>query len=234
METNNTVVEALSRVPELVDAAKAIIEQNEKTNTIYAKALAHRAQAEIPDEEVQKVVHSVADVVHRTRCAAPDVKESGELIAQSVIESVQGTVEHAVRETIRNTPITLEHHHTHMTALGLIHMAEEKTRGLVKLVVVTLCVLIVGIGAAIYSYYQSDSYWARQYYEVANSKYATKSEGDMLWKDIYAWSILPMEFRTNSLVVKTKIKENKKILKQRRNEARNNKGKYSTSIPLQR
>ena len=106
---DNSILEALAKVPELVETTKTIIDQNEKINVIYGKALEHRAQAEIPDEEVRKVVRSVAEGVRHTRCAAPDVTKASELIAQAVLNRTQGAVDDAVRETVKNTPVTLEH-----------------------------------------------------------------------------------------------------------------------------
>ena len=140
---DNSVIEALSKVSDLVETTKNIIDQNEKTNALFVKVLEHRAQAEIPHEEVEKVVRSVVDRVQHTRCAAPDVTKASELIAQAVLNRTQGAVEDAVRETVRNTPVTLEHQHTHVTALGLVKFAEEKTRNLLTLVSIGLGALLL-------------------------------------------------------------------------------------------
>ena len=233
---DNSILEALAKVPELVETTKTIIEQNERINTVYGKALEHRAQAEIPNEEVQKVVRYVTDGVQRTRCAAPDVSVSSDLIAQGVLNRTQGAVEDAVREVIKNTPITLEHHHTHMTAFGLTKMAEEKTRNILTLACVALGALLLWIGAALFVYYRSDTYWGEQYYEVVNSPYATEAERDMLWENIYPKSVLPKEFKTNPSFVKNKIRQNKKVLRQRRRKGKGKgkNGNYSTTVPLER
>lgn len=231
---DNSILEALAKVPELVDTTKTIIEQNEKINAIYGKALEQRAQAEIPDGEVEKVARTVADVVQHTRCAAPDVSRSSELIAQAVLNRTQGAVEDAVRETVRNTPVTLEHQHTHVTALGLVKLAEEKTRNLLTLVSIGLGALLLWIGIAIVWYYNTDTYWGEQYNEVACSKYATEEERNMLWEDIYARSVLPKEYKTNPSHVKAKIKQNKQVLKQRRRKGKDKNGYFSTDVPLER
>lgn len=231
---DNSILEALAKVPELVETTKTIIEQNERINTVYGKALEHRAQAEIPNEEVQKVVRYVTDGVQRTRCAAPDVSVSSDLIAQGVLNRTRNAVEDAVREVIKNTPITLEHHHTHTTALGLTKMAEEKTRDLLILACVALGALLLWIGAALFIYFRSDTYWGEQYYKVVNSQYATEAERDMLWENIYPKSVLPKEFKTNPAHVKNKIRQNKKVLKQRRLKGKDKNGNFSTTVPLER
>lgn len=231
---DNSVIEALSKVPELVETTKSIIEQNEKTNALFAKMLEHRAQAEIPNEEVQKVVLSVTDGVKRTRCAAPDVSDCSELIAQGVLNRTRGAVENAVRETVQNTPITLEHHHTHVTAMGLAQMAEEKTRNLLALASIGLCVLLLWIGVAIAMYYHSDTYWGTQYLDIVCSEYTTDDERAMLWENHYNVSVLPKEYRLNPSYAKNKIKQNKMVLKQRRRKGKDKNGNFSTPVPLER
>ncbi len=231
---DNSVIEALSKVPELVETTKSIIEQNEKTNAVFAKMLEHRAQAEIPNEEVQKIVRSVTDGVEQTRCAAPDVSDCSELIAQGVLKRTRGAVEDAVRETVQNTPIALEHHHTHATAMGLVQMAEEKTRNLLTLASIGLGILLLWICFAIAEYYRSDTYWGTQYLDVVCSEYTTESEKAMLWENHYTVSVLPKEYKSNPSYVKNKIKQNKMVLKQRRRKGRDKNGNFSTPVPLER
>lgn len=231
---DNSILEALAKVPELVETTKTIIEQNERINAIYGKVLEHRAQAEIPNEEVEKLVRSVIDGVQHTHCAAPDVTRSSELISQAVLNRTKGAVEDAVRETVRNTPVTLEHRHTHVTALGLVKFAEEKTRNLLTIAGIGLVALLLWIGAALFIYFRSDTYWGEQYFEVVNSQYTTKEERNMLWENIYPQSILPKEFKTNPAHVKDKIRQNKKVLRQRRRKGKDKNGNYSTQIPLER
>lgn len=231
---DNSVIEAVSKLPDLVETTNIIINQNEKTNALFAKVLAHRAQAEIPHEEVEKVVRSVIDGVQHTRCAAPDVTKASELIAQAVLNRTQGAVEDAVRETVRNTPVTLEHHHTHVTAMGLVKFAEEKTRNLLTLVSIGLGALLLWIGIAIVWYYNTDTYWGEQYIDVAYSAYTTEAEKTMLWDNLYSVSVLPKEYKTNPSHVKAKIKQNKQVLKQRRRKGKDKNGNYSTTVPLER
>lgn len=231
---DNSILEALAKVPELVETTKTIIEQNEKINAIYGKALEQRSQAEIPNEEVEKVVHSVADVIQHTRCAAPNVNDCSELIAKGVLMKTRGAVEDAVGEAIKNTPITLEHHHTHTTALGLVKYAEEKTRNLLVLGWIAVGALLFWIGIALFCYYRSDAYWGAQYIEVLYSEYTTDAEADMLSKGCFTVSALPQEYKTHPSYVKDKINQNQKVLKQRRKKGKDKNGNFSYSVPLER
>ncbi len=231
---DNSILEALAKVPELVETTKTIIDQNEKINTIYGKALEQRAQAEIPNEEVQKVVRAVVDGVQHTRCAAPNVNDSSELIAKGVLMKTRGAVEEAVRETIKNTPITLEHHHTHTTALGLVQFAEEKTKQLLMLGWIVTGALLLWIGISLFWYYNSDAYWGAQYLEVYNSEYTTPDEAALLLKDYDVVGFLPKEYKSNPSYVKDKIRQNKKVLQQRRRKGKDKNGIFSTPVPLER
>ena len=56
----------------------------------------------------------------------------------------------------------------------------------------------------------------------------------MLGIKTYSVAFLPQEFDRNPALVKQKIKRNKQILLQRETEAKVNKGKFSTKVPLER
>jgi len=235
MDNKNTIAEALSQVPDLTATAKTAIEQNERILAAFSRLMEKHVQAEIPADEVtNKVITPLSSVIRRTPCAAPDASKVSDLIAKGVLEMIRSEVKASVREAVKDTPITLEHHHTHMTALGLTKMAEEKTRRLLTLACVTLGALLLWIGAALFIYFRSDTYWGEQYYEVMTSQYTTKAERDMLWENISLQSVLPKEFKTNSAHVKDKIRQNKKVLRQRRRKGKDKNGNYSTQIPLER
>ena len=228
------LVKAISEIPTLVETTKTIIDENEKCIKTFANALETRVEAEIPESETQKVVDAVVEGVKNTRCAAPDVRESSKLIAQGVVKDVKEVVEDAVREAMKDTPITVEHLHEHTTAIGLAKMAEEKTRDWLLLVSCTLVGLLLLVGIGISFYFNSDAYWGKQYVEIVRSKYATEEEKETLWKDVNAISALPRGFNKDPKIVKAQIRQNQDILKERRKQARKKKGVYSTEKPLKR
>lgn len=235
MDNKNTIAEALSQVPELTETAKTAIEQNERILAAFSKLMEKRIQAEIPAEEVtNKVITPLSGVILRTPCAAPDVTTTSELIADGVLKQVRNEVSASVREAIQDTPIKLDHHHTHTTALGLTEYANEKIKSWLWILIILCGTLLIGLMSCVLWYYNSDVYWGQQYVEVAGSKYATEAEKDMLWTDIYAESALPKEYGKNPSYVKAKIKQNKKVLKQRRLKGKDKNGSYSVAVPLER
>lgn len=235
MDNKNTIAEALSQVPELTETAKMAIEQNERILAAFSKLMEKRVRAEIPAEEVaDKVITPLSDVIRRTPCAAPDVTATSELIAKGVLKQVRNEVSASVREAVQDTPIKLDHHHTHTTALGLMEYANEKLKSWLWILITLCSTLLIGLMSCVMWYYNSDAYWGQQYAEIATSTYATEAEKDMLWADIYAESVLPKEYPKNTSYVKAKIKQNKKVLKQRRLKGKDKNGNYSTTVPLER
>lgn len=235
MENKNTIPEALSQVPELTETAKTAIEQNERILAAFSKLMEKRLQAEIPAEEItDKVITPLSNMIRRTPCAAPDLSTASEHIAKGVLETIRSEVNASVREAVKDTPITLEHHHTHTTAMGLMEYANEKLKSWLWLLIILCSTLLLGLISCAVWYYNSDAYLGQQYVEIATSKYATKTEKDMLWADIYAESALPKEYGKNPSYVKAKIKQNKKILEERRRKGKDKNGNYSITVPLER
>lgn len=235
MENNNIVIEALGKVPELVTLSESAIQQNERILAAFSKLMERNLQAEIPDEEVtDKVITPLTNVIRSTPCAAPDLSKASDLIAKGVLEMVRSEVNTSVREAVKDTPIILEHHHTHTTALGLMEYANEKVKSWLCILVILCSTLLLGLISSAVWYYNSDAYWGQQYVEIATSKYATQAEKDMLWAEIYAESALPKGYSKNPSYFRAKIKQNKKTLEERRRKGKDKNGNYFTSVPLER
>ena len=96
------------------------------------------------------------------------------------------------------------------------------------------CTLAAVIFGGVYWYFTSEHYWGKEYSKVYHSKYATDEEKELLLDHAYAVGVLPKEYYSNPDYVKSKIKQNQQVIKERRKQANSNKGKYSTKIPLER
>lgn len=235
MDNKITIPDALGQVPVLAETAKTAIEQNERILAAFSKLMEKHLQAEIPAEEVtNKVIMPLISVIQRTSCAAPDVSAASDLIAEGVLDCIRGEVRSSVREVVKDTPINLEHHYTHTTALGLTEYANEKIKNWLRTLILLCILLMVGLSICVLCYYNSDIYWGQQYVEVASSKFATETERRTLWEGIYAESALPKEYCKNPSNGRAKIKQNKKILEQRRRKGKDKNGNYSTEVPLER
>ncbi|MBR0052825.1 MAG: hypothetical protein IJP73_02860, partial [Bacteroidales bacterium] len=67
-------------------------------------------------------------------------------------------------------------------------------------------------------YYNSETYWGKQFYQVYSSPYLTEEEWENISQDIHTIAILPNEFDKDPKRVKERIKKNKDILKERKKE----------------
>lgn len=238
MADNNEVIKALGQVPELVEKTERVLEDSDKKFRILAEAFQKRMQAEIPSSEVDKVANAAVAAVNRTKCASPNTDEVSRLVAENIAramnDSVKSIITEAAKEAIDGMSLKVEHFHTHTTLKYMCQFAETKIRNLIVcLATYSLILSIIGI-FAIYKYTNSDKYLGAQYAEIYFSKYTTASEQKMLNANTYTVGFMPQEFNRNPELVKQKIKNNLQIIKQREAEARANKGKFLTKIPLER
>lgn len=238
MADNNEVIKALGQVPELVEKTERVLEDSDKKFRILAEATQKRMQAEIPSSEIEKVSEAVAAAVSRTRCATPDTDEVSRLVAGNITkfltESMKSVTIEAVKEAVEGTPVKVEHHHTHTTLKYMCQMAEETLRNwILGLAIYSIILSFAGILIGV-SYLNSDKYLGAKYTEIYFSKYTTDAERKMLDANTYTVGFMPREFDKTPKLVKQKIKRNQQILSQREAEAKANKGKFSTKVPLER
>ena len=221
MNDKNQILEALGKLPELIESIKALIEESEKKDAFLAKMAETKVEAQMSDEGKQEIVDIVEETVKATPCAAPNVTESSKIIAYQVLNEIEGTISHAVEEKVKTTPITLEHHHTHTTTYELSRYAEESTKKwLLILTIVCGLLLTICIGGT-YWFLNSKYYLGREYAELCHSKYATETEKDKLWENITVISLLPKDYKRNPERVKSVIKQYKSTFDERKKHAAN-------------
>lgn len=238
MADNNEVIKALGQVPELVEKTERVLEDSDKKFRILAEATQKRMQAEIPSFEIEKVSNAAANAVSRTRCATPDTDEVSRLVAGNITkfltESVKSVTIEAVKEAVEGTPVKVEHHHTHTTLRYMCQMAEKTlSNWILALLIYSLFLTFTGILIG-YTYFNGENYISEQYAKIYFSKYTTDAERNMLDANTYTVGFMPREFGKTPKLVKQKIKRNQQILSQREAEAKANKGKFSTTVPLER
>ena len=233
MDEKNKVLEALGKLPELVDSVNAIIDESEKKDAFLAKMAESKVEAQMSEEGKQEIVDLVKEAITTTPCATPSVTEAGQLIADAVCDNVRNSVGEAIREKIANMSIKLEHHHTHDTSWELAKLANKAAKRWILTLVVLSCLFALwGVGSAIW-FFNSEMYWGWRYSKVYTSKYTTQEERTILWNDLKPTGFLPKKFKSNPDYVKSKIKQNEAVLKVRRDQAERNKGQYSISAPIE-
>jgi hypothetical protein len=235
MIENNEIAKALGQVPELVARTDTLIEDNARKDEIIGKLLQNRMKAEIPASEVEKVVHAATTAVARTRCATPDISGVSAQVADGVMGIIKANIREEVSEAIRNTAedIPVNVVHTHTTLREMASMAEEKLRIACRIVQVINIILLVIVGILTICHYTSEEYNGQRYAEIAASKYTTKEERTEMMDAAYSISFLPKEYLKSPSTIRKRIRSNEQIIRQRKKEARANKGKFSTKIPLE-
>lgn len=230
----NKILEALSQVPALVEATQMSNEIIQEQSKLLAKISERNVHANIPDAELEKVTKAVEERVMATTCSLPDTESLTEELADGVLCKVTEAIMSAVEEKIKDTPVKLEHHHTHATTYDLAKYADKGARNLV-LFLAGLCTILTlwSVGSAFW-YFQSESYWAKEYRDILFSDVTTETEMKQLREGTYTVGCLPREFSEDPGAMKVKIKQNKAIIEQRRRQAEKNKGRYSSQPALVR
>ena len=219
---------------QFIEKVKSLIEKVDQRDVVYAKILQQKKEATLPESEVQKVTEAVKEAVQTTQCSMPDTESLTEELADGVLCKVTEAIMSAVEEKIKDTPVKLEHHHTHATTYDLARYADKGARNLV-LFLAGLCTILTlwSVGSAFW-YFQSESYWAKEYRDILFSDVTTETEMKQLREGTYTVGCLPREFSEDPGAVKVKIKQNKAIIEQRRRQAKKNKGRYSSQPALVR
>lgn len=234
MNENNEIYKSLGQVPELVKLAQNLIQNIEKLSKLVAELCKRQAKAYVPKEEHDKLAQTISN----TPCAAPDMTEvAGKLsnaVMRTLVRDIHDEAVNAVKEAVKDTPVKVEKNVHYTSSWEMSHIADKALarRFWIMLSVTVLTSLLIAIGA--YEYFNSKMYLAKQYMEVYNSKYTTDEERKMLREDTFTVGAMPLEYHKSPGLVKAKIKRNKQILQQRNEEAKANKGKFSTRVPLER
>lgn len=231
---NNKILEALAQVPNLVETTKKVVECNAAFMKQNSDLLTKRMDAVIPASEVSKLT----DAVSHTPCAQPDLSGVAPAIAKDVASllasNLRQTTSDCIHKAFEDTPVKVEHIHTHTTLGHLTRMAEGTIRSWLIGLACVCGILICFIAGCCYEYYNSSAYIGRKYCDVCFSRYTTDEEREALKADCYSVSFVPREFKKNRKLVKEKIRRNEAILTQRQIEAEKNKGVWTTRTPLER
>lgn len=216
---NNQILEALSQVPELVEATKTANKINQEQSKLLAEIAQRNVHAEIPGSEIEKITSAVEEKVKSTACNLPETNELAQQIADRVLNRVNDTIATSVEETVRRTPVTLEHHHTHTTTYALSQYADESSKKWLRILTIICGLLLTIIIGGTYWFLNSEYYLGREYAELCHSKYATETEKDNLWENITVISLLPKDYKKNPERIKTVIKQYKSTFDERKKQA---------------
>ena len=209
---NKDIVEALEKAPELVKAAETFKATSGHIVSSLADAVKQRPQAEIPESELQKI--------SGTPCAPPDVDSFSKALVQKVAGDIGSTIKEKVDKALEGATVKVQHTHTHSYCIEKVLKEYADIRlwnrsiafGLTSVVLAAIIAIIAIV------YYNSETYWGKQFYQVYSSPYLTEEEWENISQDIHTIAILPNEFDKDPKRVKERIKKNKDILKERKKE----------------
>jgi len=234
MPDNNELYKSLGQVPELVKTAQNQSANIENLSKMVAELCKRQAKAYVPKEEHEKL----AQTISHTPCAAPDMTEVAVDLSKAVMLEIRQDIHdetvRAVKDAVKDTPVTVTKEHVYKPSWEMSKIANETLARrfwiMFGITVLTTLSLVFGL----FKYFNSDYYISSQYEDICKSKYLTEEERKMLVGETCYFGLIPKEFHNSPDLVKAKMKRNKEILQQRKTEARANKGKFSTKVPLER
>lgn len=239
-EENEIIIKALGEIPSLVNSTKAIIESDEKLIRTACEIARQKAIARIPDEDIDAIVKEVnrncIASIKQTRCSMPDTTILATQITNKVKDCIKADIESevklAVKDAIKDEPLKVLHEHT--TLRELVSYADKK---LVDYSNFLFIIAFAFMALFLYSTLEnsnSDSSWGARYRNVYASKYITQEEKDLLKENAYIVAALPDEYYKSPKAIRAKIRQNEKIIKQRKKEVKQNKGMYSPEPHIRR
>lgn len=240
MDMNNKILEALSKIPNLVVLVERLLAEFKIKFDILAKAAQNKAQAEIPPEAIDSVTKAVTESVRRTPCASPNLSqvsvEIANKVAAEIRDMVYADVKGATSAAIKDTPHVTKKEVVLMNPWNASEYAEEKTRQANNVLKILCGVFLLASIVCAWVFFCSDVYVGKQYMKICTSEYATRAEREMLWQNTSEVGVVPVEYEKLQGLLRQKIRHNKEILRQRKAEAEKkaNNGRYSTRVPLER
>ena len=205
---NKDIVEALEKAPELVKAAETFKETSGHIVSSLADAVKKRPQAEIPESELQKI--------SETPCAPPDMDSFSKALAQKIAGGIGTLIQDKVNEALKNATVSVQHTHSYCIERDLKEIADIRLWNRSIAFGLTSVVLAAILAIIAIAYYNSETYWGKQYYKVYSPPYLYQEERETLSRNCRTIAILPTEFEKNPKRVKEQIKKNKNILKERK------------------
>lgn len=227
---NKALLDALAQIPDLIKAAETYKATSERIISTLAEAVKKRPQAVIPEEELEKTKKAIQE----TRCAQPDItlisRELARRISEDVSDAIKPALRTAAAEALRAESVNVEH--SHVIERNLWSIVDEKMKKKVRILWIIIIVLFGAIGISAISFFNSETHWGQEFYELYSSKYITADEKAALERSVGYTGVLPLGYYEDPVAARAQLKRNKDILKMREKEAKKNKGKFSTDEPI--
>lgn len=225
MDDLEQIIQIISQVPDLIDAAQTYKETNEKTVRALSSAIKQKPMAEVPQSEIAKLISQIS----QTKCAMPDAGELTDAIVKNITQIMTPIIQETLMDTIASMKIRLKHEHTHNHySIGdLWKLVEEKSKKWILSLGLMVFLLLAGLAIGTAYIIESEVYLGQRCWEVYTSKYLTADEKKEMHDELYGLAAYPRKYVDRPRALRERLKENKSILKERQKQAKNNDGKFS-------
>lgn len=212
-DINKKLVDGLEQIPTLVQAAKTFKETSNRIVTTLADAIKKRPQAEFTDGELQKL----AKIISNTRCASPDMayisRELARRVSNDVAAIIGSDIKAKAAEALKGASVTVEH--SHYVERNLKDIVDKKMKKKILILRSIILALVAAFGISLISYFDGETYWGKQYFDVYTSPYLTQEEKATLKENSILLSVLPRGYRKDAASSRLQIKHMKEELKRR-------------------
>lgn len=217
---NKEIIDALTQIPALIKAADTYKETSSHIIATLAEAVKQRPQAVVPESELMKL----KQVISTTRCALPDVnhvsRELARKFSNEAASAMGPIIMEKAAEALKGASVTVNH--VHCIEKDLKDVVDKKMKKTISILAIIIASLVETIIISAISYYYSDTYWGKRYYELYTSPYLTSEEKANLERNAGYTGILPLNYHDDPTAARLQLQQKERILKQREKEARKN------------
>lgn len=187
-----------------------------------------RPEAIIPESELNKM----SERISKTPCAPPELEPAGRLLASNISVLLTPIFAEKAKKALDGASVDVRHTHAYCFEKDLKEVADKRLYNKIFILWIVLIILLGIIFFGVGAYYTSDTYWAKEFKEIYSSEYLTSEEKEYIKNNSYPFALLPVNYRKDPERAQIKLKENKRILKNRMKESAK-KGTFSADEPIQ-
>ncbi len=224
MDDTQLILTALSQAPDLVEAAIAYKNTNDKTIRTLSMAIKQQPQAIIPESEMAKLKNNIS----QTPCALPDTDEFTKKLADQVYEIITPTIRSEIKSAVGATDITIKHDHTHnhYSLAGFWKIVNDTAKKWIIGLSISVVVLLSALGYCVYYVRTSELFLGKRCLEIYESEYVTDQEKKEMFKDFYGVSLYPKKYHDSPKALRERIRKNKAIIDERERQSHFKRGKF--------
>ena len=231
-QSGNEILKSLGRLPDLEKKIGLVINQNEQKMVFMAEMLKQRVEVEMPEEERRAIADAIVAQVKNTPCAMPKAEDLGRQVAKETVENMKTVIHAEVAEAVQEATKYMRVH-TFVSFSDMRELVAKKAKITIIALAAVLGCLLLGIGLYFYKDHHSIQYLSKQFAEIYRNEYTSEEERVMMQEKLCCVTFIPAKYKENKELLRTKIKRNKAVLRQRRLEAKVNNGEPTTMAPLE-